>query len=615
MKIKNITINKYKAFTKEEKIPIDEKNVFVYGENGSGKSSFYYALKDFFQSSVEEVNMSLLRNFNLNDGLTDCSVEIEFSNGAKNIINESTKNTNITQITDANRLKSFLTYKHLLGIHNVKISQEIDVFELVVNGVLKHFKSATITGGIELGVLWQNLHNEHKKDYGSGQEFYFARQKKASVERKAIAFNAAINKLFLTGNPDYLAPVVNRILDKLSPGLKIEFNRHNAIVDAEGYITKPKIILEVELQGVSLNTKAPHFSLNEAKLSAIAISIFLGAIVRQSPFSKDIKPLFLDDILIGLDNENRLKLLHLLQEKDIPEADKVFKDFQIFITTYDRHWYEVAKINLTDWKFIEFYKGVNGPELFHNQKTNIEKALSYFNAYDFPACANCLRKECENVLKDKLLETYKVGEGIKGLVKPPDLEALINRLKKYYEDLGIQPPNDLIESLQNYKSILFNPMSHSDLESPIYKNDLLLAFKTIDDLQKLVLPTREVIITKGSLFNLSLPLINYTAEIVTAKDIYLVEHNATKSISPINIFFKTWNREGVEFAMPTGSPPIALTNADRLEKIKTSLFPIEKVVIGLNVTSIDRGQVEVNEDDILKAMTASGKTLFEIITK
>lgn len=178
MKIKNITINKYKAFTKEEKIPIDEKNVFVYGENGSGKSSFYYALKDFFQSSVEEVNMSLLRNFNLNDGLTDCSIEVEFSNGAKNIINENTKNTSTTQITDANRLKSFLTYKHLLGIHNVKISQEIDVFELVVNGVLKHFKSATITGGIELGVLWQNLHNEHKKDYGSGQEFYFARQKK-----------------------------------------------------------------------------------------------------------------------------------------------------------------------------------------------------------------------------------------------------------------------------------------------------------------------------------------------------------------------------------------------------------------------------------------------------
>lgn len=48
MKIQKITINKYKAFTKEETIPIGGSNVFIYGENGSGKSSFYYALKDFF---------------------------------------------------------------------------------------------------------------------------------------------------------------------------------------------------------------------------------------------------------------------------------------------------------------------------------------------------------------------------------------------------------------------------------------------------------------------------------------------------------------------------------------------------------------------------------------
>ncbi|MBK9398580.1 MAG: AAA family ATPase [Saprospiraceae bacterium] len=51
MKIQNITINKYKAFTKEEKIPIGGSNVFIYGENGSGKSSFYYALKDFFNQA------------------------------------------------------------------------------------------------------------------------------------------------------------------------------------------------------------------------------------------------------------------------------------------------------------------------------------------------------------------------------------------------------------------------------------------------------------------------------------------------------------------------------------------------------------------------------------
>ena len=102
----------------------------------------------------------------------------------------------------------------------------------------------------------------------------------------------------------------------------------------------PVINLQVSENGNTIDAHNPHFALNEAKLSAIAISIFLGAIIKQSPFSPDLKPLFLDDILIGLDNENRMKLLELLKETDVPDANKVFKDFQIFITTYDRHWVE-----------------------------------------------------------------------------------------------------------------------------------------------------------------------------------------------------------------------------------------------------------------------------------
>jgi predicted ATPase len=53
MKIKKIEIKDYKAFYGKNKFNVDGKNLFIYGENGSGKSSFYYALKDFFQSSTE----------------------------------------------------------------------------------------------------------------------------------------------------------------------------------------------------------------------------------------------------------------------------------------------------------------------------------------------------------------------------------------------------------------------------------------------------------------------------------------------------------------------------------------------------------------------------------
>lgn len=36
--------------------------MFIYGENGSGKSSFYYALKDFFQSSTETLSYDETEN-------------------------------------------------------------------------------------------------------------------------------------------------------------------------------------------------------------------------------------------------------------------------------------------------------------------------------------------------------------------------------------------------------------------------------------------------------------------------------------------------------------------------------------------------------------------------
>jgi hypothetical protein len=607
MKIQNITINKYKAFTKEEKIPIGGSNVFIYGENGSGKSSFYYALKDFFQSSVENVQMAQLRNFNLTDGGTDCSIKVEFDGEIVKTLNETAKDTNTTEITDANRLKSFLTYKHLLGVHNVKIADKIDVFELVVNGVLKHFKSNTITENIELSKLWNDTIVEHDKDFGSGQEFYFARQKKASVENKAIKLNKALDNLFYSTGSDYLAPFVNRILVKLYPEMKIEFTRRNITVNEWGRIDQfPVINLQVFENGKSMDAHNPHFALNEAKLSAIAISIFLGAIVKQSPFSPELKPLFLDDILIGLDNENRLRLLNLLKETDVLEADKVFKYFQIFITTYDRHWYEVAKIYLSGWKFIEFYKSDSGPQIIFEEETHYEKAIRYFKAYKFPECANFLRKECEKVLFDLLPETHTYGRFVNDRLKPVSLEQLINFLSQYYKDLAIEPPLKLIKELNIYKTVIFNPFSHSDLTSPIYRNDLQMAINAINELRTIDLPKRTLIIDKGTLFNISLPAIDYTAQIEIAKDIYLVEHNGAKSETSINFFFKTWTREGVEFAIPKGVPAIAVSNVERLEQIKFSPFTIEKAVDGLNVSCKDKEVAEINIEDLKNVMILAG---------
>ena len=62
MKIKKVEIRDYKAFYGNNEFKVDGKNLFIYGENGSGKSSFYYALKDFFQSSSETLDYNETEN-------------------------------------------------------------------------------------------------------------------------------------------------------------------------------------------------------------------------------------------------------------------------------------------------------------------------------------------------------------------------------------------------------------------------------------------------------------------------------------------------------------------------------------------------------------------------
>ena len=49
-RIKRILLNNFKFFSGESVIDFDGKNMLLYGDNGSGKSSIYWALYTFLQS-------------------------------------------------------------------------------------------------------------------------------------------------------------------------------------------------------------------------------------------------------------------------------------------------------------------------------------------------------------------------------------------------------------------------------------------------------------------------------------------------------------------------------------------------------------------------------------
>src|SRR5690606_21756166 len=199
MRIKKVEIKDYKAFYGKNEFNVDGKNLFIYGENGSGKSSFYYALKDFFQSSTETLNYEETENIFLtqaqkgkgyikvtfNPDKDGTATDKEYS------VEKRSKNTYVTgdtSIRDAVKLKSFLTYKHLLGIHYIKKDKEIDLFDLLVKGVLKHFKSIAITGNKELGELWEEVEQVISRE--TGQTFNIT-QKKNEVDRAINTFDTA----------------------------------------------------------------------------------------------------------------------------------------------------------------------------------------------------------------------------------------------------------------------------------------------------------------------------------------------------------------------------------------------------------------------------------------
>ena len=115
----------------------------------------------------------------------------------------------------------------------------------------------------------------------------------------------------------------------------------------EKKLENQEIPLEVDF--FDENIRSHHLFLNEAKLSAIAISIYLSSILLLPDPKSGLRILALDDVLIGLDMSNRFPVLDILQED--------FKDYQIFLMTYDKAWYEIVKqrTDQKDWKYAEFY--------------------------------------------------------------------------------------------------------------------------------------------------------------------------------------------------------------------------------------------------------------------
>jgi len=62
-RIQEIRIKHFKAFQEEEVFNFRSKNILAYGNNGSGKSSLFWALYTFLQSRIKSTDEDVKKYF------------------------------------------------------------------------------------------------------------------------------------------------------------------------------------------------------------------------------------------------------------------------------------------------------------------------------------------------------------------------------------------------------------------------------------------------------------------------------------------------------------------------------------------------------------------------
>ncbi|AEA45025.1 AAA family ATPase [Fluviicola taffensis] len=537
-RISEIEFVNYKAFYnrgEENKIIIPEgKSVLIYGENGSGKSSVYEGLKQFFNSSDNTVEVIPSRHIAVSktriknedtdiqsEVLNDVSVKITFTDvhGCEQrefgVTNNNIQGANY--IAQANLLNSFLSYRELLQTYLMDDLRDRTEFR-------RRFANLLIEN-----ILAKQKNSVTQRSYLHSWESLFAPRawyKEENLALFAQGLDLDIRRINL---------ILNEIIKFFEPHLEVQLvfiepyidYIHSSKKERTGKHPICEIDLSVSLFGLDTeNDEENHLTvLNEARLSALAISIYFAALINTPQNNFDFKILYLDDIFIGLDMSNRLPLLNILKNFKKPiiehfvdeendnkiierikrnadviqtEPEPFFTNYQIFISTYDRFWFQVAKNwfetkSKGKWCYLELYANqkvglaFNTP-LFFNSLDYIQKAEFYYSKHDYPSCANHLRKALEKRIKELLPANKHYGEyfdhetGITEIKKLKTLNQYLEKFIDFCQDNSINASE--LTDLKNLKDWYFNPFSHDNIGTPIFKRELDLAFDLVSKLER-----------------------------------------------------------------------------------------------------------------------------------
>ncbi len=429
VRINRLKLSNYKFFHGDFDLDFNGSNLLIYGENGSGKSSIYKALsflaKDKFKSIAAD------RNIFCEEG--EPQIEFAFTNGIELIID-----SDLTELPDSvgflkglSVFSPMLDYKKLLRVH---YAHGINGDTVNVYAMLRElFKDYAVEKGGKLSEI---------SDFTE----YFDTLKKI-VNGDMLG---EINSLIRFFNDDFKI---------------IKFNFRVETKEEE----RPEPIVNIEIDFKDNQIANYHSFLNEARLSALAISIYFACIRKllATIGSGCLKILVLDDLLISLDMSNRLKLLEILKAR--------FTDFQIFFFTHDKELFEIYRDKLP-WVKYELYLDDSAgiPNVIKKTGSSlIERAKEFYAKKEYDCCALLLRKEFQKILQAHLTPQEQRDRNCNEL----DLAGLIG--KAISKNTG--DAKAILEKLNSDRKHILNPLSHND-DRNVYSQEIKTA---INDLEKL----------------------------------------------------------------------------------------------------------------------------------
>ena len=455
IKINKIQLNNFRFFTNNNNIfELNGKNMLLYGENGSGKSSIFKAFEFLAQTDIDRDTFLKSKNIFSQD---NPSLIFTLNNEEEIIIDEEKLENSYPYLKALAIYRPMLEYKNLLKIHyqTDRNKEEINIYDML----RELFREYPIDKNRVLGDIKNpNLYYDKLKEI--------------------------INSKVLND--------INNFLKQFDDNFYIKEFFFDMEFTEDG---KVEFIVNVKIDFMNKSLDVYHHFLNEARLSALAIAIHFAIIknVSDKLQNSSLKLLILDDLLMSLDMSNRLSLIYLLKE--------YFKDFQLLLFTHDRGFFEILKDKMS-WKSYEIYlKEKDDYEVPYIKKSlnYFESAKKYFEEYDYPACANYLRKEVERLKKIKekqeqsLYSEKEIFKKLKKMLlhidfndesKSGEIRGKLIGFKK-----GLERDSSVEINLKDIKSIssrILNPQSHDDTSKPLYKKELLEAIEIIERLRESV---------------------------------------------------------------------------------------------------------------------------------